>query len=52
MPSGRARQQPFEVGLPHREGEFPQVVAAFHEDIEGAKLDFIILLAGMKGVEI
>ena len=47
-----ARQQPFKIGLGHRQRQLAQIVATFGGDIEGAKLDLFIVLAGMQRIEI
>jgi hypothetical protein len=33
-------------------GKLPEIVAAFHQDVEGAELDLLIVLAGVQRVEV
>ena len=47
-----ARQEPFEVGFPHRQRKPAEIVATFRENVERAKLDFVVMLAGMQRVEV
>jgi hypothetical protein len=34
------------------ERKLPEIVAAFHEDVEGAELNLVIVLPGVKRVEV
>jgi hypothetical protein len=47
-----ALQQPFEIGLAHRRRQLAQIIATFKEDVAGAQLDSLVVLAGMQRVEI
>jgi Phasin protein len=38
--------------LAHVQGELPEIVAAFRQDIEGTQLHLVIVQAGMQGIEI
>jgi len=51
-PVRASMQQLGKARLAHRQGQGSQVVAVHHEDVEGVKLDFVIVLAGMQRVEI
>jgi hypothetical protein len=32
--------------------EFPEIVAAFNQDVEGAELDLLVMLAGMQCIDV
>ena len=49
---GAACQQSFEAGLAQVQWQFPQIVATFGQDVEGAQLDFLVVPARMQRVEI
>jgi len=49
---GPAGQQPFEVGLAQVQGQLAQVVAALGQDVEGAELHFVVVLARVQVVEV
>ena len=46
------RRRQSQIGLAHRQRQLAQIIAAFNENIESAKLDFLVVLAGMKRIEI
>jgi hypothetical protein len=52
MPSGRAREQPRQIGLAHRERQVPQILTIEREAIEGVKLHLLVVLARVQRVEI
>jgi hypothetical protein len=47
-----AGEQPRKIGLAHRQRKSAQIVAAYCEHVEGAGLDFLVVLAGMQRLEI
>ena len=47
-----ACQQPFEVGLAHRQRQLAQIVTASGQDVESAELDLVVMLAGVQGIEV
>ena len=49
--SGR-RASWFVVGLAHRQLQLAQIVAAFGQNVEGAELSLVVVLARMQGIEI
>ena len=49
---GPACQQAFKVDLAQMKGELPQIVVALDEDVEGAKLNFIVMPPGVQRAEI
>ena len=38
--------------LPYVQGQRAQIIAAARQDVEGVKLNLVIVLAGMQGVEV
>ena len=46
------RQQLFEVHLAHRERKLAETLAAYGQHVEGAELNFFVMLARMERVEI
>jgi hypothetical protein len=47
-----AAQQPLKIGLAFREGQGAQIFPVHGQNVKGAELDFVVLLARMKRVEI
>src|SRR6516165_8492944 len=47
-----ARQEPFEVGFPHRQRKPAEIVAVHSEHVEGAELYLFIVPARMERVEV
>ena len=44
--------QLLEIGLAHGQRQAAQILAIEREDVEGVKLDLLLVLAGVQGVEI
>jgi hypothetical protein len=47
-----ARQQTGQIGLAHGQRQLPQIVTIKRQDVEGVKLDLMVILAGMQPIEI
>ena len=52
MPSGRRASVRSRLALSIDSGGLRQIVATFRENVERAKLDFVVMLAGMQRVEV
>jgi hypothetical protein len=42
------RQQPRQIGLPHRQRQLAEILAITHQHVEGVELHLVIVLAGMQ----
>ena len=47
-----ARQQPFKVGLAHRQRQLAQIVTTVSQDVESAELNFFVVLAGVQRIKV
>jgi len=52
VPSGRRASSRSRLALRIDSGSLRQTVATFRENVERAKLDFVVMLAGMQRVEV
>jgi hypothetical protein len=51
-PISPSREQSGQIGLSRRERQLPQIFTIQGEDIEGIEPHFVVMLAGVQGVEI
>jgi hypothetical protein len=46
-----ARQKPLKTCFAKMERQLPEIVVTFNQDVEGAELHLLVMLAGMQSVE-
>jgi hypothetical protein len=52
IPSGPARQKPLKTCFAEVQRELAKIVATFNQDVEGAELHLLVVLAGVQRIEI